>query len=212
MYQNKIFNLSKKYQITLFMRGKSKKEIFLEESLKLFYKKGFKATTMRNIAEKMNFEVANIYNYIDSKSSLLDGYLFDISEEFHSAIDDILASSYDAEDKLKLIIAKHVQLTSKKPYEIALLVNEWRNLKQPRLDEFISRRKQYELKVRSVIESGIRDKQFRAVNAEITTDIVLSTLRWLYDKYTNSEVRVNSVELEKEITDFILTGLTKNYK
>ncbi|WP_074410294.1 TetR family transcriptional regulator [Aquimarina megaterium] len=189
------------------MKGKAKKEIFFEESLKLFYEKGFKATTMRDIARKMNFEVANIYNYIDSKSSLLEEYLFDISEKFHSSIDDIIASSYTPEEKLRLIISTHVRLTAKRPYEIALLVNEWRNLKEPKLNEFVTKRDAYEDKVKSVIKSGIELKQFRIVNLDIITDLVLSTLRWLYDKYTDNNVKVNSVELEKEIADFIMSGL-----
>lgn len=189
------------------MKEKAKKEIFFEESLKLFHEKGFKATTMRDIARKMNFEVANIYNYIDSKSSLLEEYLFDISEKFHSSIDDIIASSYTPEEKLRLIISTHVRLTAKKPYEIALLVNEWRNLKEPKLNEFVTRRDAYEDKVKSVIKSGIEHNQFRIVNPDIITDLVLSTLRWLYDKYTDNNVKVNSVELEKEIADFIMSGL-----
>ncbi|WP_109852470.1 TetR/AcrR family transcriptional regulator [Aquimarina sp. AU58] len=189
------------------MKEKAKKEIFFEESLKLFYEKGFKATTMRDIARKMNFEVANIYNYIDSKSSLLEEYLFDISEKFHSSIDDIIASSYTPEEKLRLIISTHVRLTAKRPYEIALLVNEWRNLKEPKLNEFVTKRNIYEEKVKSVIKSGIEHNQFRIVNPDIITDLVLSTLRWLYDKYTDNNVKVNSVELEKEIADFIMSGL-----
>lgn len=192
------------------MRDKSKKEIFLEESLKLFHQKGFKATTMRDIAEKMNFEVANIYNYIDSKSSLLENYLFEISEEFHLSIDNIIASSYNAESKLKLIISTHVQLTAKKPYVIALLVNEWRNLKQPQLEKFILKRKEYEKKVESIVQLGIKEQLFRNTHTDIITDMILSTLRWLYDKYTSENgVKVNSVELEKEITDFILKGVKK---
>ena len=53
------------------MKKSKKRERFLQAVLQLIHEKGFKATTMRDIAEKLNFDVANIYNYIDSKQSLL---------------------------------------------------------------------------------------------------------------------------------------------
>ena len=128
------------------MKKSTKKERFLEVVLKLIHKKGFKATTMRDIAQELNFEVANVYNYIDSKQSLLEEYLFDIQDEFHNAIDPILDSTYNPDEKLRLVVSSYIRITTKRPYEQALLVNEWRNLKEPRLQEFVTRRKEYECK------------------------------------------------------------------
>ena len=84
------------------MQGNTKREQFFTTALQLFHEKGFKATTMRNIAERMSFDVANIYNYIDNKQSLLETYLFGISQEFHNGVDNILASSYNAKEKLNM--------------------------------------------------------------------------------------------------------------
>ena len=61
-----------------------KKDLFFKETLKLIHEKGFRATTMRDIAERMNFEVANIYNYIDSKDALLENYVIGITKEFQT--------------------------------------------------------------------------------------------------------------------------------
>ena len=83
------------------MQGNTKREQFFTTALQLFHEKGFKATTMRNIAERMSFDVANIYNYIDNKQSLLETYLFGISKEFHDGVEDVLASSYSPKEKLK---------------------------------------------------------------------------------------------------------------
>ncbi len=42
------------------MKKLTKKELFFEKTLKLISEKGFKATTMRDIAHELNFEVANV--------------------------------------------------------------------------------------------------------------------------------------------------------
>lgn len=193
-----------------YMKKSAKKKKFLEVVLKLIHKKGFKATTMRDISQALNFEVANVYNYIDSKQSLLEEYLFDIQDEFHNAIDLILATNYDSDEKFRRVVASYIQITIKRPYEQALLVNEWRNLKEPRLQEFIQRRKDYENKLMGIIAEGVEQGQFRVVDIEMTTQTILATLRWLHNKCLGTESIVNSIEIEKQLLDFIFDGISKD--
>lgn len=191
------------------MKVTEKRVRFLQESLKLIHEKGFKATTMRDLAERMGFEVGNIYNYTKSKQALLENFLFGISEEFHAGIDQIIASSFSCKEKLRLVIRLHVQLTAQKPYEIALLVNEWRNLKEEdgKLQAFIKERNEYENKVKSIIQQGVKLNEFQPMDIEIATFAVLSCVRWLFDKYTQQADKMNPIELEKQLTDFIFKGL-----
>lgn len=192
------------------MKKSNKKERFLDVVLKLIHKKGFRATTMRDIAQELNFEVANVYNYIDSKQSLLEGYLFDIQDEFHSAIDPILDSSHAPNEKFRLVVSSYIRITTKRPYEQALLVNEWRNLKEPRLQEFVERRKGYENKLRGIITEGVEQGQFRTRDVEMTTQTILATLRWLHNRCLNTESIINPMEIEKQLLDFIFNGISKN--
>lgn len=190
------------------MKVSPKKEEFLQESLILIHEKGFKATTMRDIAERLNFDVSNSYNYIKSKQEILESFLFRTSDEFHQAIDNVLASSYSSEDKLKSLISSHIRLASEKPYEVALLVNEWRNLKEPRYSEFVSHREEYEQKVSELLKEGIRTKVFKKMDIKIATSVVLASLRWFYDEYTTKkEAAQNPIEFERQIVGFILNGI-----
>lgn len=191
------------------MKKITKKERFLEASLELIHEKGFKATTMRDIAQKLNFEVANVYNYIDSKQSLLETYLFSIQDEFQKAMLAITTSTLTPTEQLKMVIASYIQITERRPLEQALLANEWRNLKEPRLGEFIIRRNDYEYKLKKILQDGVEQGAFRNMDVEITTHVILSSLRWLYLKYLNSEDKANTVEIEKQLVDFIQNGITR---
>ncbi|MEY8019370.1 TetR/AcrR family transcriptional regulator [Muriicola sp. SD30] len=189
------------------MKKSTKKVRFLGVVLELIHKKGFMATTMRDIAQELNFEVANVYNYIDSKQALLEEYLFDIQDEFHSAIDPIMGSSLTATEKLSLVISSYIQITTKRPYEQALLVNEWRNLKEPKLQEFVKRRKVYENKLQGIIADGVEQGEFRPLDIEIATQTILASLRWLHMRYLDTEVKLNPVKIDKQLTDFILLAV-----
>ena len=192
------------------MKVSTRKKKFLDESLKMIHKKGYKATTMRDLADQMGFEVSNIYNFIDSKESLLESYLFEIADEFHQGIDHIIKSSYTPTEKIKALVSLNITLTTTKPYVVGLLVNEWRNLKEPKLTEFVNGRNEYAGKVRSVIEEGIESGEFQPYNLDVITHAVLSSVRWVYSWYIDKRENVNPYELEKQLSDFILNGIKQN--
>ena len=192
------------------MKVSKRRQRFLQESLKLIHEKGFNATSMRDIAEHMQFEVANIYNYIESKQSLLETFLFGISNEFHEGILSIIEAKLRPKEKLSALIDLHIRLTASKPYEVALLVNEWRHLQEPRLSEFIKEREIYEDYVRQIIKAGMDNGDIRKMDLDIANHMVLSSVRWLYSWYTSHSHPIDPKMLEQQITAFIWRGLAQN--
>src|SRR6056297_269526 len=160
------------------MLKETKRDRFFSKTLILIHKKGFKATTIRDIAQNLHFEVANVYNYIDSKQSFLEESLFGIQQEFLNDMDAIEDSEFHATEKLEHLIRSYIQITSKRPYEQALLVNEWRNLNQPKLQEFVKHRARYEQKFEAILDEGMRTGDFKEMDSQIAAQIILATLRW----------------------------------
>lgn len=185
----------------------NKRGEFLERTLKLVYEKGFRATTMRDIAKHSNFEVPNVYNYIDSKEAFLEEHLFNIIIPFHGYLDQIMESSCSPREKLKFIISKHVQFSIDRPYEVALFVYDWRNLSEPKLSEFKGLREAYLEKVGSILETGMEEGQFRKMDVKFGTFLFFSSLRWLFNVVVNQEVKPNPIELDKQIADYIFYGI-----
>lgn len=187
----------------------TKREEFYQVALQLIYQKGFKATTMREIAEAIGIEAASIYNYIDSKQTLLVDLLFEMSHAFHQNINHINTSTYAPIDKIKAIVALHIRLTVENPYKAALLTNEWRHLKEPNLEKFIAEREYYEQQVKSILIQGIEDHTLKPMSADIISQTFLGSLRWLFYWYIEHKEEANPIELEKQMTDFIINGLIK---
>lgn len=187
----------------------NKKETFTNETLKLFHKKGFKATTMRDISDNMGFEVTNVYNYIENKQSFLQELLLDIANEFRTELNNINNSSYDSIEKLKAIISMHVRIAANKPYEVALLVDDYKNLEEPGLSEFKARKQEYQKIVLGIVKEGMDSGVIRPMQLEITTQTILSTLRWQYAWFAKyGKNKVNPIEMEKTIIDLVLKGIT----
>lgn len=201
------------------MKETERRKRFFQIALKLINEKGFKAMTMRDLAEALECDVSNIYNYVPSKMALLDQLLFEISHKFHEGMADIEGSAYPPIEKIKAIIAMHVRLTVENPYQVALLTSEWRNLKKTkkkkkknetdRVKEFLEFRASYEKKLESIIQAGIKSGDIPDSNSTFLTKSVLSSVRWLYNWYTPDNQQVNPVELERLMTNFVLKGLSK---
>ena len=189
------------------MERKITREQFLEESLKLFQEKGFKATTMRDIATRLNIEAPTIYNYIPSKQALLDMLVFEIANKFLEGMQFIEQSSYNPGEKLKALINLNVRLTSEYPYQVALLVSNWKHLAPDRMTAFLENRGAYERAFQSIVEAGIQEGLFRNMNVEIATFSILSSIRWLFNWYIQQKEVVNPIELEKQLTEFIFKGI-----
>ena len=185
-----------------------RKAQFFEKSLQLIHHRGFKGTTMRDIAHEMNCDVANLYNFVRSKQDILDQTLFRINDEFHEGIDRIIESQYPPIEKLRLITRLYVQLTFEKPLEISLLVNGWRHLADNRKEEFLAERASYEAKVRSIIEEGILKGDMKELDPALATNIVLSAMRWLFDKCVDNTVSINPIEVERQINAFLMDGIS----
>lgn len=192
------------------MSREDKHKLFLNTTLRLIHKKGFRATTMRDIAVEMNFEVANVYNYVDSKQSLLNNFLLQITDELNENVENIMSSSYSVLEKLKHIISMHCQFISRRPHEIALVVTEWRNLQGEKLVEFLAKKKWHEKQVMSLLEQGQEEGLIRDCDTFFTGRTMMSSLNWLYMEYADRSAKIIPIEMEKNMREYILRGVLKN--
>jgi TetR/AcrR family transcriptional regulator, cholesterol catabolism regulator len=184
---------------------------FREEALKLILQKGFKGTTMRELAQSLDCDVANIYNYIPSKQIFLKDLLFEMSDHFHAGIDEIMAAGLSPVDQIRQLVRLYVELTFALPLQVALLANEWRHLEEPELTRFVTERSRFEGKVLKIVGKGIRSGALKKMSPETATYLLLSSLRWLFH-FIREVPATNRLRLEEEIIDFVLNGLRREGK
>ena len=189
------------------MKETEKRKRFFRVALKLINEKGFKAMSMRLLAKELECDVSNIYNYVKSKHDILEQLLFDISNKFHEGMTTIESSNDNPLDKLNAVIVLHVRLTVENPYQVVLLVNEWRHLKLEKQEEFVTFRNTYEEKLQSIIGQGMDQGVLKKGNIEFTMNCILSSIRWLYSWYSPINTNLNQLELEQLMTNFIMNGV-----
>jgi len=189
------------------LKYETRKDEIIQTSAILFKKKGFSAVTMRDIAKAMGIKAASLYNHIKSKQEILSEIIISLAEQFTKEMKVIRNSDETSIDKLKQIVALHVNITTNNPFGMASLNSDWMHLENE-LDYYLKLRKNYENDFRNIIEKGIEENELFSGNSEVMLFSILSTLRSLYIWLPKKE----DLDIEKftnELSLILINGINK---
>ncbi|WP_035479310.1 TetR/AcrR family transcriptional regulator [Gelidibacter mesophilus] len=185
----------------------TRRDEIIKTAAKLFKEKGYSAVTMRDLATAMGMKAASLYNHINSKQEILKAIIISLAEEFTHGMDIIKNSDQTAIEKLKLIVALHVEITTKNPYGMASLNNDWMHLEE-QLGYYLELREGYEQDFLKIIRNGVFSNEIADTNPEVIMFSILSTLRSLYLWIPKKEV-VNSKALAQNLSQVLINGINK---
>jgi AcrR family transcriptional regulator len=90
----------------------------------LFAEKGFKNTTVRDIAEAAGILSGSLYHHFDSKESMVDEILRTFQEELFGQYDAIISGDLDPRAKLEQAVVVSFEAIDKHRNEVAIFQNE----------------------------------------------------------------------------------------
>ncbi len=90
----------------------------------LFADKGFKNTTVRDIADASGILSGSLYHHFDSKESMVDEILSTFQAELFGRYDEILAGDDDARTKLEQAVRVSFEAIDRHRHEVAIFQNE----------------------------------------------------------------------------------------
>ncbi len=184
----------------------SKKQIIVNAAADLFKDKGYKATSIRDLATKVGLEPSSIYSHIKSKEDLLSEICISCALKFTDGMNQISNSDLSSRKKLKSLIALHLDIAFDNLASITVFNDEWRYLPEPVLNEFLVMRKDYEKKFKKILTDGKAEGKFYFEHMDIIFNVIIKTLSWSYagvKKYKKEE-------LQQELTSFISNALHKS--
>lgn len=186
----------------------SRKEVILQQAASLFKEKGFKATSMRDLAEALGIEAASLYNHISSKNELLHLICFSVAERFLSKMAVVEKSKGTAISKLETILQFHIKEMVNRYNEVYVSDREWRHLSEPLLHEYRELRRSYRKQITTLIESGIAAGEIKNIDAPTAVLILLHAISGI-ESWQRSRQKINPKELEKNMITILISGLKK---
>lgn len=186
----------------------TKKDVIILKASTLFREKGFVASSMRELADKIGVEASSLYNHIGSKSELLQSVCYKIANDFTMHLNEVEKKGGTAVNKLEQIIRFHIHMMLHHYDALFVANHEWKQLQEPFLSNFLNQRKQYEGKLVEIVKTGIDNKEIKKINPHVVVLTILSAVRGL-EFWQRHKKNIDVKEIEKDMLQHLLNGIIK---
>lgn len=189
------------------LEKKNKKQEIFEAAADLFREKGYKAASMRDLAERVKLKASSLYSHIGSKEEILQKICFDNAQYFLSGMESVEHQPISVIEKIEALLLLHIRRAIEDTTSATVFNDEWRHLSEPYLSDFIVFRKDYENRFRNIIKEGIKNKELKNLNPEIILYSIINAVQWLHHWYKPSG-KIKQAELEKDIVAITMAGIS----
>jgi TetR/AcrR family transcriptional regulator, cholesterol catabolism regulator len=184
----------------------SRRTIIVEKAALLFKEKGFKATSMRELADMVGVEAASLYNHIHSKSELLHLICLEVANRFTTKMDAIENEKISCIQKIEKLLRFHITGMVLHYNEVYVSDREWKHLQEPYLANYQNQRKTYRKRFAAIIEDGIKKKEIKKIDAPTAVLILLHAVSGI-ESWHRSKEKINGKELEENMIAILVAGL-----
>ena len=184
----------------------SRKDVIVSKAATLFREKGYKAASMRDLAEAVGVEAASLYNHIKSKSELLHELVFSVANKFVIKMDEIESENISSLAKMEKLLRFHITEMIHNYEEVYVSDREWKHLSDPYLSNYQNQRRVYRKRIAAIIEEGIRNKEIKTIDAPTVVLIFLHAVSGI-ESWHRSTKKITAEELEQNMVTILIDGL-----
>jgi len=183
----------------------------INAAVKLFKEKGYKATSIRDIAASINLTQGTIYHYVKNKEELL----FEINDRLINSVlirrKEILDADLSGKEKLRLTIRDILTAISSYNDYIFVFFRDYKNLSKNNLKKIIKKRDNYEKMVETIIQKGIANKEFKNLDSRISALALFGICNWATN-WLKPRGRLSIDEISDILSEIFLQGLCRPKK
>ena len=155
-----------------------KKEHIIDHALELFAEKGFEGSSIRDLANRADVNVAMVNYYFGSKDKLFEAIVEKKAVFMRGRLDEIASNKELNElEKIDLVIESYVEKILTQPSFHKILYQELMMGERQAMHENIIRIfSRNTATVKSIIEQGMRKKIFRKVDVQLTMATLMGSI------------------------------------
>ena len=177
----------------------------LHAALRAFREKGYHATTLDDIADRVGIGNTALYHYFPDKESILYDCHRESLTEVHRLLAEATSQYESAAAQLAYVIREHVRVMTE-TLEGSPLAFEVSALDPDHQAEVIAERDRYERGLRTIIVRGQRAGEFRSVDPKIATFAILGAINWIA-RWFRPDGAIHTQELGREFASQLVGGL-----
>lgn len=202
MHEAKRANMSKSKKVSL-----SKEQEIISVAARLFKEKGYRATTLEDIAAAVGMLKGSLYYYFRSKEELLYLVVRDPIRQAYCKLDEIVNSDVPVVTKIARAITNHIESFHEHYPHIAVYLHDYPHMMQQLQKNTIETPKHYQRLWAELLQQGVESGALRNdLHVKITGYAVLGMCNWVYRWY-NPHGALSAQEIAEIFTKLVLEGL-----
>ncbi len=175
-------------------------------AVRLFEQKGYRATSVQDIADEVGLQKGSLYHYIHSKEDLLLQIAHQAISEFNQRLEKILTLDISAKEKLVRMIENHITVSVSNLQTTTVLLREAFSLGENQHQLVQEQTDRYLNLLTAILEEGISNGEFSVDNPKIAALGILGACNWIYRWY-NSSGELSATEISKIFSNLFIDGL-----
>jgi len=187
----------------------TRRDELLQIAAGLFAERGYRNTTVRDIADAAGILSGSLYHHFDSKESMIDEIMQSFQAELFAGYDEILASKQPARDKLEAAVRLSFEAVHTHHAEVAIFQNEAARLGElERFDYLAERNKQSRKVWVTLLKDGIKSGDLRD---DLDIEIVYRFIRdavWMSVHWYRPGGKLTHQQLADQYLHVLLEGIS----
>jgi AcrR family transcriptional regulator len=186
----------------------SRRDELLDLAARMFAERGFRATTVRDIADAAGILSGSLYHHFDSKESMVDEILTRFQEELFGRYEEIVAQGRGPRETLEAVVVASFESIDRHHAEVAIYQNEAKYLVQfERFGYLRDRNTQFRKLWAGILEDGVRAGVFRPdLDVELVYRFIRDTV-WVAVHWYRPGGDLPAGEIAKQYLRILLDGI-----
>lgn len=154
----------------------------MDTAVALFHKKGYRGTSIRDLAEELDISQAALYYYIKNKEDLLYEVLDHAIRTGLEILDRIMASDLSLDEKLRQMVKHHVEMVAGDLPLFSIFFTE--KMESERQEAITRQTRQYMERLAAAYQEGVEAGLFLRLDPTVVTQGILGMCSWVYKWYS----------------------------
>lgn len=184
----------------------AKRDAILDAASRLFMRKGYEATSVRDVAKEAGISQATLYHYMRSKPEILAAIHNVMADELLPLLYEVAQADLSPQRKLAEFIRVEMELIERHPTHTAAFRRERRSLEPEAAREMREKRDEADHILDQILEEGIQQGVFRPVNVKLARLAIMGmanhSIEW-FDPHGPA----TAAEIAASFVDIVLPGL-----
>jgi AcrR family transcriptional regulator len=180
-----------------------KRSRIVEEASKLFYERGYDATSVEMLATELGVTKPFIYSYFENKRAILEAVHEAAAYRVLGHIRTAINAPGPPDERLQRFVELYVDENIKEQIASGIYLQEEKNLSAQAKDSVRAIEREFNNLLADLIDEGIESGQYSIQNAKLASLCVSGMVRWVHRWY-KPDGPLRPEEIASTISDFAL--------